>query len=74
MLSVRPSVHPSVYPSSFDVTPLSQLFRLGWTQDLVHVIAVALARASLFFFKSVSALCWTHERLKGTAVIPFCLV
>ena len=24
------------------------------------------------FYKSVSALCWAHECLKGTAVAPFC--
>ena len=24
------------------------------------------------FYKSVSALCWAHEHLKGTAVAPFC--
>ena len=27
----------------------------------------------VFFNLSVSALCWTHERLKGIAVAPFCL-
>ena len=25
------------------------------------------------FYKSVSALCWAHKCLKGTAVAPFCL-
>ena len=60
MLSVCPSVHPHLMSWAW----------INWGLGLCD--SCVLWHEQVCFYKSVSALCWAHECLKGTAVAPFC--
>ena len=67
-LKSRPSVCLHFFPRHADNSVVSAWIDSGL--DLCD--SCVLWHEQVCFYKSVSALCWAHKSLKGTAVAPFC--
>ena len=65
---------PSVCPSAFFPRHADNLVISAWINSGFGLCDCGVFwHEQVCFYKSVGALCWAHECLKGTDVAPFCL-